>query len=565
LRESAIVRADGVAGPTPASPNRRVLILRSCRPAEFAAAVRFARLRHPGHELVALSHKGHSDRLLAAGVDDVFELPGTRFGPTRVAPWHLLKLRSVAFEEIVVPQMSASPGMHRNLYGLVALLRFTRVVILPGSEPAQVLERGAFLSMLAYLTLEGVIDLIDLPLLLMLLLAARFFPRRRVSPVSQRKRRVLHVIPSLGMGGAQRQLFEVVNATPADQYDVDVIVLCDFGNGFARQWLTRDEVRIEYLRHYPRMAFQVWEIAQRCRDREYDLVHTWLWLANWIGVAGARLGGVPFVVTAVRSLSVHNRKLGYGRWWHPIADALGSRAADVVTVNAEALARNYARWAVRRRSQIDVVHNGLDPSHFLVDRRDARQRLLEAIDAPERAVLIGTVGRLSPEKNHSLFLDVIRDVHRLRPDVRGVVIGDGALQSALEQQATEMGLEDIVTFLGQRTDPVRLMAGLDLFVLPSLIEGFPNALLEAVFLGIPALATDVGGNPDVLGDADLLFDVRSQQLAVSMVLATLDDPDRAAVRADRARRRSLDLFTADRTMARWLRLYDRCWEGAQHA
>lgn len=547
-----------------ASP-RRVLILRSCRPAEFAAAVRATRLRHPGRDLVALSHPGHRDALRAAGVDDVIELPGTRFGLLRLSPWRLAQLRSHEFEEVVIPQMSPSLGAHLNLYRLVALLAFRRAVILPGSEPAVVRERRGFLLLLARLSLEAVIDVVDLPLLLTLLAVSRVVTGRGVVNDPARKRRVLHVIPSLGMGGAQRQLFEVINATPSDRYEVDVVVLCDFGNGFARQWLARDDVRVEYLRHYPRMVFQVWEIVRLCRARQYDLVHTWLWLANWIGVAGARLGGVPRVITSVRSLSVHNRKLGYGRWWHPIADALGSRAADVVTVNAEALARNYARWALRRRARIDVVHNGLDPSHFLVDRRASRQRLLDAIGAPAAAVLIGTVGRLSPEKNQGLFLRMLRQAHRQRPDIRGVVIGDGTMQQALEREADEMGLRGVVTFLGQRTDPVSLMAGLDVFVMPSLIEGFPNALLEAVFLGVPALATEVGGNPDVLGDSDLLFDVRAEDRAVAMLLAAIDDRERAAARAERARRRALQLFTADHTTARWLALYDRCWTGGHSA
>jgi glycosyltransferase involved in cell wall biosynthesis len=548
--------------PAAAASPRRVLVLRSCRPAELTEAVRFARMRHPGRDLVALSHQGHRESLLAAGVDDVIELPGRRFGPWRLAPWRLAELRSYEFEEIIIPQMSPSPGMHRNLYWLVALLAWRRVVILPGTEPAQIMARKGFLRLLAYATVEGLIEVIDVPLLMALLLAARFVKRRKTRPAPERKRRVLHVIPSLGMGGAQRQLFEVVNATPPDQYEIDVVVLCDFGNGFARQWLTRDDVRVEYLRHYPRMVCQVWEIAQRCRERQYDLVHTWLWLANWIGVAGARLGGVPFVVTAVRSLSVHNRKLGYGRWWHPIADALGSRAADVVTVNADALAHNYARWALTRRSRIDVVHNGLNPSHFLCDRREARRRLLEVTGAPPDAVLVGTVGRLSPEKNQSLFLDIVREAHRQRPEIRGVLVGDGARQAALEQQAAEMGLAGVVTFLGQRNDPVDLMAGFDVFLLPSLIEGFPNALLEAILLSVPALATDVGGSPEVLADRDLLFDPGSPETGVKMLLAAIADPDTAAARADRARRRALELFTTNRTTSTWLSLYDRCW-GAQ--
>jgi glycosyltransferase involved in cell wall biosynthesis len=95
-----------------------------------------------------------------------------------------------------------------------------------------------------------------------------------------------------------------------------------------------------------------------------------------------------------------------------------------------------------------------------------------------------------------------------------------------------------------------------------LIEGFPNALLEAILLSVPALATDVGGSPEVLADRDLLFDPGSPETGVKMLLAAIADPHTAAARADRARRRALELFTTNRTTSTWLSLYDRCW-GAQ--
>src|SRR5262245_38120429 len=197
-----------------ASTARRVLVLRSCRPAEFADAVRLVKERHPGAEVVALSHAGHEGSLREAGVDAVIELPGTRFGLHRIAPWRLMKLRGERFDEIVIPQMWASPEHHVNLYWLVASLRFDRVAIVAKGEPPRFIERTAFVTSLPLLSFKRVVDALDVPMLLGLLLVSRVVRRRRVAEPG-RRRRVLHVIPSLGMGGAQRQLFEVVNATPA--------------------------------------------------------------------------------------------------------------------------------------------------------------------------------------------------------------------------------------------------------------------------------------------------------------------------------------------------------------
>lgn len=546
--------------PGPAAHARPVLILRSCRPAQFAAAVSVARDRYPGSEIVALSHAGHLETLRSAGVDRVLEFPGTRFTVFGAAPWRWLSLRAEKFETVIVPQMTADPRAYNNLHWVAALLRSRTVLLLPGEHAPEVRDRRQFARFLFEGAMHGAPRWLDQLLFLVLLAVTSVLPRHHPS-VRRARPRVLHVIPSLGMGGAQRQLFEVINATPPDRFDVSVVVLCDFGAGFARQWLKRDDVTITYLTAYPTLTLLVRELTRHCRDGRYDIVHTWLWLANWVGVAAARFAGVPRVITSVRSLSVNNRALGYGGWWHRMADVLGSRAADIVTVNADALAHNYSRWALRKRRRIEVVHNGLDPSDFRVDRKDSRRRLLDATGAPEDAVLIGTVGRLSPEKNHRLFLRIVEQVRLAHPTVHGVIVGDGVCQTELERTCAELGLGTHVTFLGQRADAARFTAGLDVFVLPSFIEGFPNALLEAVFLGVPSVASRVGGSVDVLGERSLTFDVNADGEAIATVLALLDDRAGAAVRADEQRQRALDLFTSDRTASHWCRLYDSCCGG----
>jgi len=301
----------------------------------------------------------------------------------------------------------------------------------------------------------------------------------------------------------------------------------------------------------------VLEIIQRCRDRQYDLVHTWLFMANIVGVAGARLAGVPRVIASVRNLSVWKRERWYRKWWHRAADILGSHAADVVTVNAKALVADHARWAWMRRSGIEVIHNGLDPSQCPADRRDSRRRLVEAAAMPEDAVLVGTVGRLAHEKDQTTFIRLLAEVRKTRPDVRGVVIGNGELRPQLERLATDLGLGDAIAFLGERTDARRLMGGLDLFVLTSRSEGFPNVLLEATFLGVPCLATNLAGNPDVLGFGGSVFPAGDVTRGAARALALVADPERAAARQQFIRARALSLFTAERSVAAWLALYRR--------
>jgi glycosyltransferase involved in cell wall biosynthesis len=126
----------------------------------------------------------------------------------------------------------------------------------------------------------------------------------------------------------------------------------------------------------------------------------------------------------------------------------------------------------------------------------------------------------------------------------------------LEHIASELGVLPALKFLGTRPDSRRVIAGLDLFLLSSRIEGFPNVLLEAVMLGIPAIASDAGGASDVLDGPEALFGVGDVEGAAALVRTGLDAPQRARERAASLRARALSEFTSDRMAARWCALYE---------
>ncbi len=536
----------------------RVLVVRCCRTPQLTAALALARARHPGAELVVLSHRGHGDTLRAAGADRIVEIPGIRFGLLGVPPWLLLRLRGERFTEIVIPQMTHYRELHGNIYRVVAAIGAERVLIVPGDQPVEQLSRGRFrLDALQY-SCAGFLARWDAHVFLATLLAACLVRRPPVAaaPAGVR-RKVLHIISSLGVGGAQVQLAELLNRTPAAEFDVELLVLGESDGDFSRQWLKRDDITISYVRSWPRLALSVREIAERCRAGRYDVVHTWLFMANMVGAAAARLAGVPVVIGSVRNLSVWKREMWYRQWWHRLGDVLGSRAADIVTVNAHALVDDHARWAWMPTRDIAVIHNGLDPARVTGDRAASRARLAAASGQPHDTVFIGTVGRLAHEKDQATFLEILAGVRAVRRDVHGIVIGDGELRATLEARAASLALDGAVTFLGRRPDARSLAAGFDLFVLTSRSEGFPNVLLEATFLEVPCVATDIAGNPDVLDSELSLFPPGDVQAGVGRVLQALADRPATAARTAAVRRRALQLFTADRSTANWLELYRR--------
>jgi len=541
---------------TAATPPR-VLVFRSCRMPHFHTTLNWIRARWPSATIDVVTSPGFDAPLRDAGASRTFTYAGRSLGILRNTGL-IRRLRSEAFDHLVIPQMSDVAGLHANLYRVASAIGGRSVVIAAMDTPPIESTARAFIWVTLRASCERLLDAIDAPLLLVLLVAAYLRPRRRTLQAGGR-RRVLHVITSFGVGGAQVQLAELLARTPKDEYGVEVLILGRQDGDFSRQWLARDDITFHYSSGWPRRSLAALEIARLCHTERYDLVHTWLFMANVIGAAGARLGGTPRILGSVRNLSLWKRTW-YAQWWFRVADALASRVADQVTVNATPLVADHADWTWMRPEYITVIPNGLDPERVVQHTDGARAWLRDELKVGRDAVVIGTVGRLAPEKDHDMFLRAIATALQTRRDLHAAVVGDGALRVDLQRRAHELGIAARVHFMGERRDSRRIIAGLDLFALTSRIEGFPNVLLEAALLSVPSIATMVGGAADVLDPDDLMESGDSDQ-ASRLILARLARPDVAQFHAAAIRRRALERFTAAHSCARWLALYDRMLTG----
>ena len=155
-----------------------------------------------------------------------------------------------------------------------------------------------------------------------------------------------------------------------------------------------------------------------------------------------------------------------------------------------------------RRSRFEVLPNAIDVSTYRFDAR-SRQRVRRELGVGD-APVVGHVGRFSEEKNHRFLIEVFSQVRRLRPDARLVLIGDGYLRPAVEEQVARLGLEEQVVLLGDRSDVPSLYQAMDVFVLPSLFEGLPMVGVEAQCAGLPMICSDRVPDEVAIGDCEFL-------------------------------------------------------------
>jgi glycosyltransferase involved in cell wall biosynthesis len=517
---------------------------------QFVTAIRRISSTQPDAEIWALTHEDSQDQVRAAGAHHAIGYRAARLGVWTLGLARVRHLRRLGFDAIVIPLVDDDLSGTANLLRLAAILASPCVLLWPGSARGRTIGRTAFRWLVVSVMLHCPQSIITL-LHMCRAVVRRHPPCRARAPGAPL--RVLHIINSLGLGGAQTQFAELLNRTPPDQFDVEVLVLAA-GDNFSTCRLRRDDVPIAYMEGASGFLTPLAAIADLCSRGTYDVVHTWLPHANMLGSAAARLAGVPRIITSVRSLNPSYCS-HYEQWWYRIGDVLAARLADVVTVNAPALVSDHARWAIIRRRRITVVPNGLSPEPLSEDQAASRTWLRSLLGVRADATVLGTVGRLAIEKDQATFVRALAALRRLGVEFTGVIVGNGPSEEALRQLVRELELEDCVTFLGARADARRIISGLDVLALTSRVEGFPNVLLEAGLLGVPVVSTDVGGVSDVVTDREALFPHSDPDAAAAALAATLHDREETTTRTARFKARCVELFTADRMAVTWLALY----------
>lgn len=285
--------------------------------------------------------------------------------------------------------------------------------------------------------------------------------------------------------------------------------------GFGAAALTGDDAAF--------MAAQAFEIAHIHAGIGWeglDLVET----ASRTGIGTVlRTEHLPDVITDPAQRSAHLRALGH--------------VTGLICVSAAAAASFVAAGVPA--AKIHVVHNGVLPEEPRRDRAEMRHGLGVAPNAP----LAVTVARLTEQKNHAALLAALPDIITAQPEFRLVLVGSGPLEDDLRAAAAPWG--ETVLFLGHRRDVPDLLAAADLFVLPSLFEGLPLSLIEAMAAGLPAVASAIGGNDEVVDSGVTGILAPPGQLAAA-VTELLADRGRAAAMGRAARLRFETHFSHSR-------------------
>ncbi len=305
--------------------------------------------------------------------------------------------------------------------------------------------------------------------------------------------RVLWLTKGLGRGGAEMLLVSLARSIDPAKVHVDVGYVLPHKDALVES-LRDAGATVHCLGVQGRPSIWTGNLRRLLRTGEFDVVHTH---APVIGAA-ARL------LTPRRSALLHTEHNMWGRYRRP------TRWVNAATINrnqmvwgvSEGVARSIRPWPIGRpRTEVGVMLHGIEPAEA---RRgpEARAVGLARLGLPEGPFTVGTVGNLTPKKDHDSLLRALVRLRGQVPDARLVIIGTGPREQHLRALARDLGISDAVLFTGIRDDVPDLLPAFDVFAMSSLHEGLSIALVEALAAGLPVVATRVGGIPELIVDGE---------------------------------------------------------------
>lgn len=361
------------------------------------------------------------------------------------------------------------------------------------------------------------------------------------------KNNIMFLLQGLEMGGLEKMVVDLVNNMPPSYR----ISMCCYDSLGPLLKSISSSIEVIYLKRKSGFDLSyIMKLFKVMRKKKIEIVHLHNRTAFIYGTIAARLAGIRNII-----YTEHGRTIKLTRK-AKIAHRLMNRVLKKTVVVTRYLKEMLVEKEGFNPNKIIIIPNGIDGSKFMINKSTLREE--NDLSLKEEDKIIGIVARLDPIKNHKCLIGAMTLIEKEEPKAKLLVVGDGPLKSTLIKKVKDRNLQETIYFLGEREDIPNILAGVDLFVLSSLSEGMSITLVEAMAAGLPIIATEVGGNPDLIdhGKNGILVPKGDENAMASAILKVLKNTKIARSLGAEARKKYESEYTLDMMVKKYIAIYE---------
>ncbi len=361
-------------------------------------------------------------------------------------------------------------------------------------------------------------------------------------------------------GGAQKVLFEQAQWFTIHGYSVSIVFLYD-KEGLHTEWGEKYNLPIANLKAYKskgsclinqiRILQGMWRLYRFIKRNEFDIIETFTIHSNVIGLPIAWACKIP-----VRIATHHGYGANAPLWLEKLHGIIiNSRISSKMVVVSDNIAQTVIKRDGIKADRIIVIPNGIQG--FKQSKPEKIKAIQKELNIPDNSTLILSIGRLVPQKGMEILLDTACRVHAVNQQIHFVIAGDGPLKKNLLAQRDQLGLQEVVNFLGIRNDIPDLLSAADIFLMTSNLEGMSIALLEAMSLAKPIVITAVEGATQVIENKvnGILVPVGDTESISAAVLNLVDNEKLRNELGQAAYGQFVRNFTSDKSCSEYERVF----------
>jgi len=361
--------------------------------------------------------------------------------------------------------------------------------------------------------------------------------------------KILFIVNGFAIGGGELKVLDLVKGLNLWHKDEFEPVVCSVGqSGPLYEKFSNLGVKIVVFNKKRSFDFSlIKKVAQLIHEEKADIVHTTLFYADVIGAVAARIAGVKKIISW-EAVTEH----------YELRHLIAYRIASILYTKSVAVSKAIEKkvqneYKVPKRKTM-TIHYGVDLSRFYPC---ADFELRKSLGFRREDIVFGTVARFTKQKGHRYLIKAAHSVIKRNKSAHFVLVGDGPLREEIEIMIKDLGIEKHFHLLGFRTDVDRLLNSFDVFVLPSLYEGLPNAVLEAMAAGLPVIATAVDGTPEAVlqNETGLLVCPENSDVLAEAILKLCNNKKMMKKYGESGRIRAEEYFSWQREVGQFVSLY----------